>query len=99
MTIIKVLVIIIVAIINGFAGYKELKALLSFKKMPDFINEQSKPVIMNSIVLIVMAIFLTVFSLAFWYSYIYFVLLLVGALTGIETCFFIDDELHDIIGK
>lgn len=88
-----------VAIFVIYAVFKEVKVLLSFKKMPDFINNQSKPVIANSVVLTIVDILLTIMSFAFLGSYWFYVLLLVASLIAIETIFFIDDELHSIIGK
>jgi hypothetical protein len=98
-TIFRALVMTAVAIIVGFSAFKEIKALLSFKKMPEFINAQSKPVITNSIVLTVLGIMPIFMSLLFWNNYLFFVFMLVSCLIGIETIFFIDDELHNIIGK
>lgn len=98
-TIFRVLVMVAVDIIVAFSLYKEIKALITIKKMPDFINAQSKPVVINSIVLTVLGILPVFMSLAFWNSYLFFAFLLISCLIGIENCFFIDEELHNIIGK
>lgn len=95
----KMLIVGAVAMLVVYTVFKEIKVLLSFKKMPDFINNQSKPIIVNSIILTIVDILLSIMSFAFIGSYWFYVLLIVASLIAIETIFFIDDELHAIIEK
>lgn len=98
-TILKLLIMLIVDVIVGFSVYKEIKALIAIKKMPEIISVEGKPVITNSIILTVLSVITILMSLVFWNSYLFFAFLLISCLIGIENCFFIDEELHNIIGK